>query len=105
VRYVKGDVRDEHGNGLPHAQIELRCHSGEILSATTGARGRFDLGHLSDGLYQCVVTRDGWKPVHGRIVVRKKTRYSVPIKIKMVEERTESVASEKSQAAAGHVSF
>ncbi len=99
VRYVKGAIHDTYGNALPNAQLELHCPSGEVVNAATGAKGRFALDKLPDGLYRYIVTRPGWQPVHGRIVVRKKTRYSVPIRIKMVEQLVEDTVPPKSQAA------
>jgi membrane associated rhomboid family serine protease len=99
VRQIKGAVHDTSGNALPHAQLQLHCPSGEVVNAATGANGRFTLDKLPDGLYRYTVTTPGWEPVHGRIVVRKKTRYGVPIRIKMTEQLLENAAAPKSQAA------
>jgi membrane associated rhomboid family serine protease len=99
VRHVKGAIHDAYGDALPNARIELHCPSGEVLSATAGPNGRFEFDKLADGSYHCIVTREGWEPVHGRIMVRKKTRYSVPIKIRMAEQVIESALSTKSQTA------
>jgi membrane associated rhomboid family serine protease len=99
VRYVKGAIHDTYGNALPNAQLELHSPSGGVVNTTTGAKGRFALDNLPDGLYRYIVTRPGWQPVHGRIVVQKKTRYSVPIRIKMAEQSAEDAVAPKSQAA------
>jgi membrane associated rhomboid family serine protease len=99
VRNVKGKIHDTNGNPLPHARFELFCPSGEVLSATTGTKGRFALDKLPDGWYRYTVTRDGWQPVQGRIMVRHRTAYSLPIKIKMSEQVEETTLKSESQAA------
>jgi hypothetical protein len=99
VRNIKGAVHDVNGNARPNAQFELHCPSGEVLNAAAGAKGRFALDKLPDGLYRYAATRPGWQPVHGRIVVRKKTRFSVPIKIRMSEELREDVLPKSHVAA------
>ena len=100
VRLIKGAVHDVNGNALPNAHVELQCPSGEVLHATVGTKGRFEFNHLPNGDYHYLVTRDGWEPVHGRIVVRRKTRFNIPIKIRMAEQRQDSAPVMASQAAA-----
>ncbi len=97
VRFIKGAVHDTNGNSLPNAQLEFRCPSGEVLKGATGAKGRFDFDRLPDGLYRYTVTRPGWEPVQGGIIVRKKARYSAPIKIRMSEQVGETFPT-KSEA-------
>jgi rhomboid family protein len=83
VRNVKGIVHDLTGRVLIKARISLRCESGETLTATTDGKGRFSFPKLPDGCYQFTASRDGWQRMEGTILVRKKTRYSIPIKLRM----------------------
>jgi membrane associated rhomboid family serine protease len=94
VRNVKGVVHDLQGSVLSQARFELHVHSGETMTATTDTNGRFSFPKITDGCYRFTVSRDGWYSVDGNIVVRKKTRYSVPIRIRMEQVHASLVSSE-----------
>ena len=91
VRSVKGFVLDGKGHTLSNARFEMHRHSGDLVTATTDAKGRFIVAKVPDGLYSFTVSRDGWQVVQGHLVVRKKTRYSVPIRIRMSEQVCENL--------------
>jgi membrane associated rhomboid family serine protease len=83
VRNVKGVVHDLTGSVLSKANVDLRSESGEVLTATTDSQGRFSFPNLPDGCYTFTASRDGWEAVEGNILVRRKRRYSLPIKVRM----------------------
>jgi membrane associated rhomboid family serine protease len=84
VRTVKGVVLDATGEPLPQARFEMQGEeSNEIFTATTSIKGRFALDGVPEGCYSFTLTDSGRAPVQGRIVVRRKTRFNLPIKIRM----------------------
>ena len=94
VRYVKGAVHDLKGSVLSNAQVELHINSKETTTVTTDAKGRFSFPKVADGCYRFTVSRAGWNPFEGNIVVRKKTRYNIPIKVRMEEVHANDVRPE-----------
>jgi protocatechuate 3,4-dioxygenase beta subunit len=102
VRYLKGAVHDMNGNALANAQFEIRPSCGEPITATTGSKGRFEVGTVPDGCYSFTVSKEGWLPVHGNIVVRKKTRHNIPVKVRMSQQLSENVVTpEQAEAQRG----
>jgi len=100
VRYVRGAVHDLNGSVLSNARFELRLHSGETMTEVTNSKGRFAFPKVPDGCHRFTVVREGWHSVEGNIVVRQKTRYSVPIKIRMQRMQTNEVSAEPRTSAA-----
>lgn len=100
VRSVKGAVHDTKGNVLRDAVFQIRLHSGDTLTATTDAKGRFAIPHVPDGEYPYTASQPGWQDQHGIVIVRKKTRFSVPIRIRMSQQSDHNALTAKSQACA-----
>jgi membrane associated rhomboid family serine protease len=97
VRSVKGAVHDVNGNVLPNARFELQSDSGKVVAALADTKGRFAITSISDGCYSFNVSRGGWQTIRGNIVVKKSTRYNVPIKIRMSQQIPESLPVPKPQ--------
>ena len=94
VRNVKGVVHDLTGSVLTKARVSLHFESGETRTATTDGKGRFTFPSLPDGCYRFIVSRDGRQTMEGNIVVRKKTRYNIPIKLRMQPEVANDASTE-----------
>jgi len=100
VRNVKGVVHDLTGSVLTKTRVSLHFESGETRTATTDGKGRFTFPGLSDGCYRFTVSRDGWQTMEGNIVVRKKTRYNIPVKLRMQPEVANDAITESQIPAA-----
>jgi len=100
VRYVRGAVHDSNGSVLSNARLELRLHSGERMTGVTNSKGRFAFANVPDGCHTFIVARQGWRPVEANVVVSQKTRYSVPIKIRMQRIQSDEVNAEPQASAA-----
>jgi hypothetical protein len=100
VRYVKGVVHDLSGSELSNARFELRLQSGEKISAVTDSKGRFSVPNVPDGCYRFTAVRDGWQPFEANLLVRKKTRYSIPIRIRTQKVQTSETSPEPQISAA-----
>ena len=65
---VSGTVRDTSGGVIPGVTVELRPPSGEVISGTTDANGRFELVAPA-GQYQMRVAIQGFVPVTRPVLV------------------------------------
>ena len=100
VRHVKGAVHDLNGSVLSDARFELRLESGETLITMTDSEGRFSFPNVPDGCHRFTVLKDGWQSFEANLVVRKKMRYSIPIKIRLHRLQTTEIRPESQMSAA-----
>jgi uncharacterized GH25 family protein len=100
VRHVKGAVHDLSGSVLSNARFELQLQSGETMLTVTDSKGRFSFNNVPDGCHRFTVLKDGWQPFEANLVVRKKMRYSIPIKIRMHRPETTEVRPEPQMSVA-----
>jgi rhomboid family protein len=95
VQDVKGVVCDGRGKALPNARFELQRAFDDPLIAVTGPSGRFAIETIPDGCYLFTVSKDGWQPFQGNIVVRKRRRYRQQIRVRMKEFASEESTREQ----------
>ena len=97
VRTVKGIVFDEDGKPLEKAQFIVRGDQGEIFSALTSPKGRFQIKGVPDGCYSFNLTYRDHPSIDGTVVVKEHTKLSLPIRLRMApriaEEETMATAA------------